>query len=223
MGDDRDGEIVLQFVDQFFDLQRADGIERAGRLVQQDHLGPHGDGARDAKPLLLTAGQAHRGGMKAVLDLQPQGAAGQRPFHALIHLRLRQPLVQFHAERDVVVDRHGKRRRLLEHHADTGAQRVHVGVGGDDVLAVHHRPPGGALAGIQIVHPVQHPQQRRLAAAGRADHAGDLTVRQVQIDGLQRAVFAVKEIQICIEIFASFMFEVARTCTPPPKPLLLFL
>ncbi len=57
VGDDRDGEIVLQFVDQFLDLQRADRIERAGRLIEQDHLRPHRDGARDAQPLLLAAGQ----------------------------------------------------------------------------------------------------------------------------------------------------------------------
>ena len=196
VGHDGDGEVVLQFVDQLLDLQRADRIERAGRLVEQDHLGPHRDGARDAQPLLLAARQAHGGGMQPVLHLVPQRAAGQRPFHALVHLRLGQLLVQLHAERDVVVDRHRKRRRLLEHHADPRAQRIQVDRRVDDVLAVHHHLAGGALAGIEVVHPVQHAQQRGLAAAGRADHAGHLAVRKIQVDALQRAVAAVEEIQV---------------------------
>ncbi len=42
-------------------LQGADRVERAGRLVQQDHLRPCRDGARDAQALLLAAGQAGGG------------------------------------------------------------------------------------------------------------------------------------------------------------------
>ena len=48
--------------------------------------------------------------------------------------------------------------------------------------------PVGALTGIEIVHAVQHPQQGRLAAARRADHARDLPVGQFEVDPLQRAV-----------------------------------
>jgi hypothetical protein len=49
---------------------------------------------------------------------------------------------------------------------------------------------------IEVVHPVQHAQQRRLAAAGRADHARHLPVRQVERDRFQRAVGAVEEIEV---------------------------
>ena len=52
----------------------------AGRLVQQDHFGPHGDGAGDAQALLLAAGQAHGRRVQPVLHLVPQCAAGERPF-----------------------------------------------------------------------------------------------------------------------------------------------
>ena len=104
--------------------------------------------------------------------------------------------MQLHAERDVVVDRHRERRGLLEHHADPGAQRIQVDAGVDDVLAVHHHLAGGALSRIQVVHAVQHAQQRRFAAAGRADHAGHLPVRQIEADLLQRPVAAVEEIQV---------------------------
>ena len=76
VGHDGDGEVVLQLVDQFLDLQRADRIERAGRFVEQDHLGPHRDGARDAQPLLLAAGQAHGGGAAAGPSPRPTARRG---------------------------------------------------------------------------------------------------------------------------------------------------
>ena len=172
------------------------GSSARGRLVEQDDLGPHGDGAGDAQPLLLPARQAHGGGVQPVLHLGPERGAGQRPFHPLVHLRLRQLLVQPHAEGDVVVDGHREGRRLLEHHADLGAQRVQVDVGVDDVLAVQQHLARRPLAGIEAVHAVQHPQQRRLAAAGGADHAGDLAVREVEVDALQRLVVAVEEVEV---------------------------
>ena len=75
VGDDGDGEVVLQFVDQLLDLQRADRVERAGRLVEQDHLRPHGDGAGDAQPLLLAAGQAHGRGVAAGPSPRPTARA----------------------------------------------------------------------------------------------------------------------------------------------------
>ncbi len=169
-------------------LQRADRVQRRGRLVEQDHLGPGRDGARDAQALLLAARQAAGRGGQPVLHLRPERRAGERPFDALVHLRAAQPLVQAHPEGDVVVDRHRERRRLLEHHADAAAQRVEVDARVDDVGAVHHHLPLGALARVEVVHPVQHPQQGGLAAAGRADHAGDLPGRQVERDRLERPV-----------------------------------
>ena len=176
-------------------LQRADRVERAGRLVEQDHLRAGGDGAGDAQPLLLPARQAGGGGGQAVLHLRPQRGAGERPFDPLVHLGAAQPLVQLHAEGDVVVDRHRERRRLLEHHADAAAQLVQVHGRVEDVLAVHHHLPGRALPGIQVVHPVQHPQQGGFAAAGGADHPRHLAVRQIEADRLQRPVGAVEEIE----------------------------
>src|ERR1700722_5423740 len=58
MGDDGDGVVLRQFLDQFLDLGGRDRIERRARLVEQDHFGAHCDGAGDAQPLLLAAGQA---------------------------------------------------------------------------------------------------------------------------------------------------------------------
>src|SRR5947209_9275917 len=39
VGDDDDGVVVFQLVDQLFDLGRGDGIERRGRLVHQHDFG----------------------------------------------------------------------------------------------------------------------------------------------------------------------------------------
>ena len=88
--------------------------------------------------------------------------------------RLGQLFVEADAEGDVVVDRHRERRRLLEHHADPGAQQIEVQVRRQNVLAVEQDFAFGALAGIEVVHAVEDAQQRRLAAARRTDEGGDL-------------------------------------------------
>src|SRR5213595_192224 len=50
-GEDLNGVVLRQFLDQFLDLGGRNRIERRAWLVKQDHLGPHRDGAGDAKPL----------------------------------------------------------------------------------------------------------------------------------------------------------------------------
>src|SRR3954469_14195546 len=124
VGDDHDRVILLQLVDQLLDLGRRDRVERRARLVEQDDLGLHRHGARDAEALLLATGQAEAVGAKLVLDLVPQRRAPERLLDPAVELRARQPFVEADAESDVLVDRHRKRRRLLEHHADAGAQEI---------------------------------------------------------------------------------------------------
>src|ERR1700716_74374 len=196
MGDDGDGVVLRQFLDQFLDLGGRDRIERRARLVEQDHLGPHRHGARDAEPLLLAAGQAEARGIELVLDLVPQRAAAQRLLDAAVHLGSGNLLVEPDAERDVLIDRHRKRRRLLEHHADPRAQQIEIELGIEHVGLIEHQPAGGALTRIKIVHPVEYPQQRRLSAAGRPDKGGDAVGAERKIDVLQRVVLAIVEIQI---------------------------
>src|SRR5216684_2348175 len=195
MGDDGDGVVLRQFLDQFFDLGGRNRIERRARLVEQDHFRPHGDGAGDAEPLLLAARQAQARGVELVLDLVPQRAAAQRLFDAAVHLGLGNLLVEADAEGDVLVDRHRKRRRLLEHHADPRPQQVEVETRIEDVGLVQHQLAYGALSRIEIVHPVEDAQQGRLAAAGRADEGGDAMSAKREVDVLQRMVFAVVEVQ----------------------------
>src|SRR5882757_4343304 len=167
MGDDGDGVVFRQFLDQFLDLGGRNRIERRARLVEQDHLGPHRHRAGDAEPLLLAAGQAEARGAELVLDLVPQRAAAQRLLDPAVHLGLGDLLVKPDAEGDVLIDRHRERRRLLEYHADAGAQEIEIELGIEDVGGIEHQLPGGALPWIEVVHPIEDPQQGRLAAAGR--------------------------------------------------------
>src|SRR6266436_1834123 len=196
VGDDRDRVALGQFLDQLLDLGGRNRIERRARLVEQDHFRPHGDGAGDAEPLLLAAGQAQARGVELVLDLVPQRAAAQRLLDAAVHLGSGNLFVEPDAERDVLIDRHRKRRRLLEHHADPRAQQIEIKLGIEDVGLVEHQLTGGALARIEIVHPVENPQPRRFATAGRPDEGRDAMGAQREVDVLQRRVFAVIEIQI---------------------------
>src|SRR6202790_4772106 len=195
MRDDGDGVVLRQFLDQFLDLGGRDRIERRARLVEQDHFGPHRHGAGDAKPLLLAAGQAQARGVELVLDLVPQRAAAQRRFHPAVHFGFRYLLVEPDAERDVLINRHRKRRRLLEHHADARAQETQVELGIGDVGGIQHQLTGGALPRIEVVHAVEDPQQCGFAAAGGPDEGSDPVGAEGEIDVLQRVVLAVVKIQ----------------------------
>ena len=95
---------------------------------------------------------------------------------------------------DVVVDRHRERHRLLEHHADLAAQPVQRVLRVEDVLAVQQHLAAGVLPGIQRIDAVEHAQQRRLAAARRADQRGHLLLGNVQVDVLERLLAVVEEI-----------------------------
>src|SRR5271165_2304336 len=63
VGDDHDREIELELGDR---------VQRGAGLVHQQHVGLHGDGARDAQPLLLAARQPTAGLVEPVFDLVPQ-------------------------------------------------------------------------------------------------------------------------------------------------------
>ena len=196
VGDDGDGVVVLELVDQLLDLGGGDRVERRARLVEQDHLRPHRHRARDTKPLLLAAGEREPVGVHLVLDLVPQRGALQAVLDAIFQLGFRHPLVEPDAEGDVLENRHRERRRLLEHHADLGAQQIEVLRRRQNIVVVEPHMAGGALVGVKVVHAVEDAQQRGLAAAGRPDEGGDLALIERHVDVLERAVVAVIEIQI---------------------------
>src|SRR5258706_8788496 len=68
VGDDRDGVVLGQLLDQFLDLGGRNRIERRARHLEQDHLGPHGDRAGGAERPLLAPRQAQAAQVHHVLD-----------------------------------------------------------------------------------------------------------------------------------------------------------
>lgn len=92
--------------------------------------------------------------------------------------------------------RHRQRRWHLEHHADARPEQIQIQVLGKDVHTVEQNLTLRTLIGIKIVHPVQHTQERGLAATGRPDKRGDAAVVNRKTDLLKRLHFAIEEIEI---------------------------
>ena len=165
MRHDGNGEVALQFVNQLLDLQGADGVKGGGRFIKQDHLRPHGDGARDAKPLLLPTRKAERGFIQTVLHFIPKCRTGQSPFNPLTHFGFGELFMKFDSEGDVIINRHRKGRGFLKDHADLGAEIIQSHRVRDDVLSIHQHLTRGALSRVKAEHPVQNAQQGGFAAA----------------------------------------------------------
>ena len=110
VGDDHDREALLQLADQVLDGEGGDRVERRAGLVHQQHLRLDRDGAGDAQPLLLAAGQARAGLVQPVLDLVPEVGALERLLDDGVELALLADAVELQAGRHVVVDRHGGER-----------------------------------------------------------------------------------------------------------------
>src|SRR5262249_43969587 len=135
------------FPHEILDPGRRDRVERRARLVHEDDLGLHGDGAGDAEPLLLAARHPERRRLQAVLDLVPEGRAPQGPLDDVVELALLADAVDLRAERDVVVDALRERVRPLEDHPDAPADFGRRDVRSVQVDAVVHQraldPSGG--------------------------------------------------------------------------------
>ena len=84
--DDHDRHVAPQLVHELLDLLRADRIERRCRLVEQQHRGPRRERARDAQPLLLSAGQTDRAVLESRAHLVPERGALERVLDDVIGL-----------------------------------------------------------------------------------------------------------------------------------------
>ena len=74
VGDDHDGELLLELFHQLFDAAGGNGVQRRGGFIQKKHVGLERHGTRNAQALLLATGQA-------------QAAVFQLVFHlSLIHI-----------------------------------------------------------------------------------------------------------------------------------------
>jgi hypothetical protein len=169
VSDDQHRHLVAQRRDQLFDLRRRDGIQRRGRLVEQQDLRRRRQRARDAQALHLAAGERQCRVRQAILDLVPQRGAAQRLLHFLGKSGAVAYATQAQAVGDVLENRFGKRVRLLEHHADAHAHFDRIHARTDQVQIVRMQRDAAFIARIrlQIVHAVEAAQERALAASPR--------------------------------------------------------
>ena len=147
-------------------------IEVGQRLVEQEDRGPAHDGAADGHALALAAGELARPALQQRTDLQDLRDLAD----ALAHLGAGQP-GHLQREAHVLLDGHVRVQRIaLEHHRHAALRRIERG---------HAAPADADIAVVDVLEPRDHAQQRRLAAAGRADEHGELAIGDVQVDALE--------------------------------------
>ena len=176
--DVREPEVALQVLEQVQDLRLHGHVEGGDGLVADDQLRVDRQGARDADPLPLPAGELVR---EAVVVLRVQADDLQQLLDAALDLRLGADLVHLERLGDDEADPLAlvqARVRILEDHHQLAADRAHVGpaqVG--DVAAAEGDP---AARRIEQAH--QAARHRRLAAARLADDAERLTLLDGEAD-----------------------------------------
>lgn len=162
-------EQFLQFDDQPLP-QRP--VELPQRLVQHQQPGARREGPGQRHALLLPAGQ--RGDGPAARARQPHEV--QQLLHPLGLSPLR---LAVHPQPEGHVAAHVTLREqlvVLEHQPDPAPVRRQARL----VAPVEQHPPG-----VQGLQPGHRPQQGRLAAAAGSEHAHDLVLGDLQIDGVQ--------------------------------------
>jgi hypothetical protein len=182
VGDDHDRELGLDLLHQVLDAGGGDGVERRAGLVHQQHVGPSGDGAGDAEPLLLATREAHGRVLEAVLHLVPQGGLVERLLDHRFEIGLALGAQQPRAVGDVVEDRLGERVGLLEHHADAPAHLDRVDPGPVERHTVVVDRALGPGPRDQVVHAVEAAQHGGLATTRRPDEGRDLVLGDVDVD-----------------------------------------
>ena len=156
-------------------------VERAKRLVEQQHLRAHGQrpGQRDALP--LSAGQLRGIARRQAVELHEL----QQVAHLLANggfRRARRPGLHAKAEGDVLEDRQVPEERVvLEDEADATALRGLAR--GVDAVEVHATLLGRLQA-------ADDAQQRRLARSGRPQQRDQLAGLHGEIDAIERRVRA---------------------------------
>ena len=173
------------------------GIECGTGLVHQKHLGFHGEGAGDAEPLLLSAGDTHSGLFQVVLHFVPKRGHAERFFESLVEDLPIAHSVQSQPDEHVLLDRHGRKGiRFLENHSDPAANHRGIDPGGVKVFAAKQNLAFHPRARDELVHSVKATEEGRFPATARPDDRGDRFRRDRDRDVLDRALFAVPDREI---------------------------
>ena len=177
MGDDDGRAVGHQPLDGALHQLFALGIERAGRLVEEENRGVAQDRAGDGDALALTAGETHP--FLAEIAVEAFGQLVEEPGRGrrlgggahLIVVRLRAAIA------DVLPAIGGEDHRVLGHQAHAGADLGGIGVAKIDAVQRDTARPG-------VIEAQQHLHDGGLAGARRADQ-GDLLAglkRQRKVD-----------------------------------------
>ena len=194
VGHEHDGELVLEPTQDLLDAHGGDRVHGDGELVEQQQLGVLRQRPGDGQSLLLATGQQATEGVQPILDLVPQSSAPQAGLHDAVDVLLGHT-PDPRGERHVVVHRQRQAHRQREHHPDLAPQGVQVAPF-TNVLAVEVHVAGERHALRELVHAIEHPQERRLAAVGGADDPEDLVAADVEVHPGQRGLGAVADREI---------------------------
>ena len=152
-------------------------VQRRERLVQQQYARTDHERAGQGHALLLATGQLFGAAVCEILQLDQR----QRIAHAGLDLGLGNA-AGAHAVSHVLRHRHMREQGIvLKHDADLSTVRRHLG----DQIAVDEKL---SLIGLQKAR--NQVQKRGLAAAGRAQQGQELSLADLQPDGLQRGGLA---------------------------------
>ena len=179
MGNEHGGNarFLLDAADLLARLQAQAGVQVGQWLVQQQHAGHLDQRAGDGHALLLAAGQLAGLAIQQLLNLHQPGGL----LRALNHLHLGQLIGArqvLQGEQNVLQHCHVRIQGIiLEHQADAalfGGQLGHV------VLAKEY------LARRRLLQAADHIQRGALAAAGGAQQADQLAIRNFKIEVIDR-------------------------------------
>ena len=178
LGDDHgDGEVVHEPGDGGEHLLGAGGVERRGRLVEQDDAGVRREHRADGDPLLLAAGQLAQRHVAQLGDAEQVERLLDPPAH-----RRRGQAELLHAVGELLLDGVGDEagERVLPHDADEVGQVTRAVVAG--VAPVQAHVAGQRAAG-EVGDPAAHgAEQGRLARPGAPDDERQLALADVQVD-----------------------------------------
>ena len=175
--DERDPDLALDVLQLELHRLAQLQVERAERLVEQQHRGQVDERARERDALALAARELARLGLRAVREAHEL----EHLPHAARDLGLCD-LLAAQAEGDVLEEREMLEERVaLEHRVDVAAVGRHV----LDGLALEQD-----VALVGLLEARDHAQRRRLAAARRAEHREERPLRDVEVEALDRVLVA---------------------------------
>ena len=220
MGDHHNGVLLLQLQGQILNLAGGNGVKGGSWLIHQQDFRFHRQRTGDAQPLLLTTGKTQGIFLQAILQFVPDGGIAQTALNDVIQLGLAADAVGARPEGNVIVDAHGERIGLLEHHTHPLAQESGVDIT-VNIDAVQQHFAGDFAALHQVVHAVEGFEQRRLAAATGANKGSDLVGMDGQVHALKGMEAAIMQVQTVDLDLAHARFPPMRLAIRADRPLMM--